>query len=237
MLAGAAPRTALAIAPHAAAACGESVQDIINTALIAEQLATTFYYTGLTSRAVMSDARTAGSSGDPNAVAGDGDPRNVAFLQAALDQEQKHAQILATAGAASSFKSFYFPASTFEELGYTSKVGTYLWVLDHLETAFIGAYLSAANRFGVLGRPDLAVFALRILAVECQHRALYRVISRDDPADNVTLEVADFSCVADAAGVLAPFLTGHGFPGAAGPAIPIPKPDETARAIGKNTSS
>lgn len=230
------PRAALATGTRAAS-CGESVQDIINTALVAEQLATTFYYLGLTSRTILSDTRVAGSSANPNAVAADGDPRNVAYLQAALDQEQKHARILASLGATSPFKSFYFPAATFERLGYTNRPGTYLWVLDHLETAFIGAYLAASTRFGQLNRIDLATFALRILAVECQHRALYRVISQDDPADNVTVEVADFTCVGEAATVLEPYLTGHGFTGGAGPAIPIPTAAETARVIGKNTSS
>jgi hypothetical protein len=235
-LVGAAAPAASA-ARRLAASCGEGVQEILNTALVAEQLATTFYYTGLTTRAIMSDHRTAGSSADPNNVARDGNAVNVAYLQAALDQEQKHAQALVAAGAVSPFKAFYFPATTFESLGYTSHQNTYLWVLDHLETAFIGAYLAAATRFGTLERPDLAVVALRILAVECQHRALYRVISDDDPADNVTLEVADFGCVSDAAGVLKPYLSGSGFKGSAGPAIPIPTPAQTARAIGRNTST
>ncbi|HZS90233.1 MAG TPA: ferritin-like domain-containing protein [Chloroflexota bacterium] len=232
---GALPHATRAAAPRAA--CAEGVQEIIDTALVAEQLATTFYYTGLTTHAVMADPRTAGAGGDPNAVGPDGNRVNVAYLQAALDQEQKHARILAGAGAASPYTHFYFPATTFESLGFTNRTGTYLWVLDHLETAFIGAYLTAAQRFGALERVDLAVVALRILAVECQHRALYRVISEDDPADNVTVEVADFSCVADAAGVLKPFLTGQGFPGRAGPAVPLPTAAQTARAIGLNTSS
>jgi hypothetical protein len=234
-LAGALPHSTRAAAPQAA--CGEGVQEIINTALVAEQLATTFYYTGLTTHAIMADPRTAGASGNPNAVARDGNPVNVAYLQAALDQEQKHARILTGAGATSPFTHFYFPATTFQSLGFTNRQGTYLWVLDHLETAFIGAYLTAAQRFGALERVDLAVVALRILAVECQHRALYRVISEDDPADNVTVEVADFSCVADAATVLKPFLTGQGFPGGAGPAVPLPTAAQTAVAIGLNTSS
>jgi Ferritin-like domain len=235
-LAGAEPLAALAATPRPLAGCGESVQEIVNTALVAEQLATTFYYAGLTAPAVLRDRRLAGSSGDPNAVAPDGNAVNVAFLQAALDQEQKHAQVLANAGATSPFRQFYFPATTFDRLGFTSEVGTYLWVLDHLETAFIGAYLAAAMRFGELGRIDLAVFALRVLGVECQHRALYRVVSHDDPADNVTLEVVNFDCVGNAVPLLTPFLTGHGFPGGAGPAIPIPTPAQTARVIGYNTS-
>lgn len=75
------------------------------------------------------------------------------------------------------------------------------------------------------------------MAVECQHRALYRVISQDDPADNVTLEVADFACVSNAVTVLKPFLTGRGFSGSVTPAIPLPTVAQTRLAIGKNTSS
>jgi hypothetical protein len=232
---GALPRATRAAEPQAA--CAEGVQQIIDTALVAEQLATTFYYTGLTTHVIMADPRTAGSSGDPNAVGRDGNAINVAYLQAALDQEQKHARVLTGAGATSPYTHFYFPATTFQSLGFTNRSGTYLWVLDHLETAFIGAYLTAAQRFGALERVDLAVVALRILAVECQHRALYRVISEDDPADNVTAEVADFPCLADAVGVLKPFLTGQGFQGGAGPAIALPTAAQTARAIGRNTSS
>lgn len=221
----------------ASAACRESIQDIINAALIAEQLATTFYYTGLTTRAIASSTKVAGASADPNHVSPNGNPGNVAYLQAALDQEQKHAQILESAGAISPFTRFYFPASTFDSLGFTSEEGTYLWVLDHLETAFIGAYLAAFQRFGALGRVDLATLALRIMAVECQHRALYRVISQDDPADNVTLEVADFSCVGNAVTILTPFLTGQGLSGGATPAIPLPTAAQTRLAIGKNVSN
>ena len=214
----------------------ESVQDIINIALIAEHLATTFYYRGLTTPAVQRDRRASGSSADPHRVAPDGTPANVAFLQAALDQERKHAQILANVGATSPYQSFYFPAGAFDGLGFTSHVGTFLWVLDHLETAFIGAYIAAVQRFGELERPDLATVALRFLGVECQHRALYRAISRDDPADNITLEVAQFAHIGEAAGALAPFLTGRGFPGGTIGAIPLPTTDQVVRAVGTNTS-
>ncbi len=46
-------------------------------------------------------------------------------------------------------------------LGYTSQAGTYPWVLDPLETAFIGAYLAAVSSFGALGHADLAQLACR----------------------------------------------------------------------------
>src|SRR5947208_11479567 len=165
-LAGIAPGTSAAAEPASAGGCTESIQDLLNLGLTIELAATTFYYTGLTSKAVVSDPKVAGSSANPNAVAPDGNRENTANLQAALDQEQKHAQILANAGAVSSFKHFYFPASAFASLGYTSSTGTFLWVLDHLETACIAFYLAALRRFAVLGRSDLAVLAVRNLAVE-----------------------------------------------------------------------
>lgn len=234
-VAGLAPAGVDSAAPPAAT-CHEGIQDILNTALTAERLATTFYYTGLTSAAILRDDRVAGSSANPNAVAGNGNLANVAFLQAALDQEQKHASLLAAAGAVSPYTHFYFPAATFDRLGFTSHAGTYLWVLDHLETAFIGAYMAAVKRFALLERPDLALVALRIMGVECQHRALYRVISGDDPADNITLEVADFDCVGGAGTALAPFLTGHGFDGPTTPAVALPTATQTAAAIGNMRS-
>jgi len=236
-LSGAFPLTLHAAQFSAEAPCGESVREIINTALTAERLATTFYYAGLTTHALVANKKVAGSSANPNAVASDGDPENVAYLQAALDQERQHASLFRHLGATSPYRYFYFPAATFERLGYTNHKGTYLWVLDHLETAFIGTYLAAMKRFAALGHADLAVLAARIMGVECQHRALYRVISEDDPADNVTLEVAEFSCASDAATILKPFLTGKGFPGGATHAVPLPTPAQTARAIGPNTSS
>lgn len=231
-------RAASATAPTLdAAGCGESVQDILNAALIAERIATTFYYTGLTTTAIARDHRVAGYAANPNAVSRNGDPANVAYLQAALDQEDKHARILSNLGATAPYKKFYFPASTFEQVGYTSHAGTFLWTVDHLETTFISAYLAAIDRFGTMGRADLALLAARFLGVECEHRALYRVIAGDDPADNVTLEVTSFACVGDAARVLTPFLTGHGFPGRATAAIPLPEPAHIARVVGKNRSA
>ena len=229
--------TGLAAARGAVPAAGDSIQDILNTALIAEQLAMTFYYTGLTSKSITATPQIAGAGGDPLHVSPDGNPGNVAYLQAALDTERKHAAILRKSGASSPFRGFYFPAATFEGIGYTSHAGTWLWVLDHLETAFIGAYLAAIARFGVLKRPDLGVLAGQILGTECEHRALYRVISGDDPANNVTTEVASFKNVTDAVPVLKPFLTGQGFPAGATPKIIIPNDAAMVHIIGTHPSS
>jgi hypothetical protein len=236
-LAGLAPGTTGAVEPARAGDCSESVQDLLNLGLTIELAATTYYYTGLTSPAVLSDPKVAGSSANPNAVAPNGNPQNTANLQAALDQEQKHAQILANAGAVSSFRHFYFPASAFASLGYTSHAGTFLWVLDHLETACIAFYLAAVRRFAVLERSDLAVLAVRNLAVECEHRALYRAISEDDPANNITRPVDQFTCARDAVRVFRPYLTGRGFPSRVTRAIGIPSRTQTAAVVGGNTSA
>ena len=236
-LAGLAPGTSGAAEPARAAGCADSIQDLLNLGLTIELAATTFYYTGLTSKAIVRDPKVAGSSANPNAVARNGNPQNTANLQAALDQEQKHAQILTNAGAVSSVTHFYFPASAFASLGYVRRAGTFLWVLDHLETACVAFYLAAARHFAVLERSDLAVLAVRNLAVECEHRALYRAISEDDPANNITLPVDEFTCARDAMSVLRPYLTGRGFPGRVTRAIGIPSRAQTAAIIGQNTSS
>jgi hypothetical protein len=236
-LLGIAPGRTAAAEPARAAGCSESVQNLLDQGLTIELVATTFYYTGLTSRAVVGDPKLAGSSADPNAVARNGNAANTANLQAALDQEQKHAQILANAGAVSPFKRFYFPASAFDSLGYTSQAGTFLWTLDHLETACVAFYLAAVRRFAALGRPDLAVLAVRTLAVECEHRALYRVIAEDDPANNITLPVDQFTCASEALSLLKPYLTGQGFSVPHARPISVPSRAQTAAVIGKNTST
>lgn len=237
-LAGPASLADAATRPRGAGTCGESVQDILNLGYTVERAATTFYYTGLTSRSVLRSPQLAGSSANPNAVARNGNAENVANLQAALDQEQKHAQILANAGAVSSYRHFFFPASAFERLGYTSEAGTFLWTLDHLETACIALYLAAVRRFGALGRPDLALLSTRSLAVECEHRALYRVIAGDDPANNITVPVLAFNCVSNALSLFRPYLTGEGFPRGVKVthAIAMPTRRQTTRVIGRYTS-
>lgn len=221
-----------------AEAASDSVGTIISTALIAEQLATTFYYTGLTSKAVMSSNQLAGSSGDVNniAAAPNGNRGNVHYLQAGLDAEIKHAAALAKAGAMSSFSKFYFPASTFEKLGSPSDAGSFLGVLDALETAFVGAYLAAINEFVTLGHPDLAELAGEIMGVEAEHRALGRVIAKVNPANNLTLEKAPFTAVSQAGGALKPFLTGQGFSGGATPALALPLDVLTIPLIGSYTT-
>ena len=224
--------------------CGDSLQALIGTALIAEQLATTFYYTALTTTELMSDSQLGGSSTDPNhpGLPPNGNPGNVRFLQAALDAELKHANSLIKAGAHSTISRFYFPAGTFSPtcatgqictLGTSDDPNTFLGVLDTLETAFVGAYLVAVREFVTLGYPQLAEVAANIVGVESEHRALGRVIADAEPSNNLTLEGMPFGCIGDAAAALHPFLTGTGFPHGVTAAITLPGAAQVARVIGK----
>ncbi len=238
-LTGAAPLGLSAVAPEATT-CKETVQDVLNSALTFEHLAMTFYHTALTTPAVVGGkggSYSAANSLDASRIGG---ARSLAHLQTLLDQERQHAQFLIDYGATTTYKSFHFPAATFEGVGYTSHNGTFLWSLDRLETAFIGIYLAAVIRLGALNHSDLAVTAGRILGTECEHRALGRVIAGDDPVNNVTLEVSSFTCVGDAAKALNPYLTGRGFKGASAGAtrqIAVPSQGEVSRVVGANVST
>ncbi len=205
--------------------CREDAQQILDTVLLAERIAITFYYTGLTTRAVVDDASTSPPSPGRNSA------RNTVYLQSILAEEREHTRLLHSAGARTTAASFYFPAATFTRLGYTSRSGLFLQVFDLIETVLVGAYLAAIDNLGILGRTDLAVLAIRILEAECKHRALGRALARDDPADNITLEVEPFACVGDAATALRPFLTGQGFRGGSTPPIPLPTRDQVARVL------
>lgn len=171
------------------AATGESTQEIINYALTAEQLATTFYWHGRYS--------------DLGAVT---NSDNLPYLKAAIIEENYHAQLLAKSGAkslAGSSPKFWFPQNTFKD------PNVFLAVLDALETAFIEAYLAAIYQFSLNGRADLAELAGQILGVEAEHRVLGRVISQHSIPNNLGLEKAPpkGATVAKVATALVPFLS------------------------------
>ena len=219
------PTIAAASAPALSSrVCQESLGDLLNTTLTAEHLTMTCYYTALVTPALLK--QIAGSAAGPAGMAG-----NVACLQAALHQEMNHAMILENLGAQSRYKTFYFPTMALATLGYTSHAGTFLWMLDHLETACIAAYMRRIERYMTLRHPDLALLAARILGVEAEHRALYRVISQDYPANNVTLEVAQFTCANDIQRVLAPYLTGKGLPGRGHRVVALPTQAQIQRVL------
>ena len=210
-----------------------TVRSSLALALVYERLAITLYYTALTTLAVMRDPRLAGVFGDPNdpGLPPGGNPANVRILQAALDAEVKHAAALAQAGATSPITHFYFPASTFQQLGSVQDAGTFLGVTHVVETACVGLYLVLLNHLGRLGRRDLAQFVVQVLGVESEHRMLSRVIADVDPANNLIIEAAPFSALADADKALRPFLTGKGLAGGAARAVALPTAAQTARVI------
>lgn len=212
LLAGAASLGRASATPGASA-CKETAGDVLGALLTTERLAMTFYATALAAPAIVGAGHTASRSTNIPGVSRIGGSRGIARLQAILEQERQHAQLLVDLGAASPHTSFYFPTAVFDRVGYTSKGGTFLWTLDRLETALIGAYLAAVMRLGALGHRDFAVLAARVLGTECEHRALGRAIAGDDPVDNVTLEVSSFTCVAGTGRVFDPYITGRGLSG------------------------
>jgi hypothetical protein len=181
------------MAGPALASGSDTTQSIINAALTAEQIATSFYYQG---------------------IAGPSAPRlgpvhnnnNLNYFQAALWQEYQHTQILSGLGATSLTGSkaptLYFPDGTFDN------AGSFLSLLNTLENAFIGAYLAAVNYWATNSQPVYAEAAAQIMGVEAEHRALGRVTSGSNPPNNLVLEDALFTSVSDAVPVLLPFVEG-----------------------------
>ncbi|MFZ2020139.1 MAG: hypothetical protein ACLPZY_12660 [Terracidiphilus sp.] len=182
----------------------DTVANILTAALIAESLAITTYYTGLSSSGVITDPNLAGTGGTAVNVSASGSQINVAYLQGALLEEVSHAQTLRSLlglptngsgdAAAGIPQTFYFPTGAF------SSLEGFLPVLLALETAFIGAYMTAVEEFAsmaagyngfsatqsnpamsgsTLTQADLVLYAkvaASILGVESEHRALVRGI-------------------------------------------------------------
>lgn len=191
-------------APIMAAATTDTAANILTAALIAECLAITTYNAALTSVGVITDANLAGPGGTSLNVSASGSIVNVGYLQGALLEEVAHAQLLRSLlglptngsgdAAAGVPQSFYYPANTFASLT------NFLPVLVALETAFIGAYMTAVEEFASmaagyngfsatqanpaksgsnLAQADLILYAKvasSILGVESEHRALVRGI-------------------------------------------------------------
>jgi hypothetical protein len=192
-----------------AAGSTDSAANILTAALIAESLAITTYYTALSSSGVITDSNLAGPGGTATNVSAGGNQVNVAYLQAALLEEVAHAQLLrgllglsadgSGDAAAGVPQTFYYPTGTF------SSLSGFVPVLLALETAFVGAYMTAVEEFASMAagyngfsatqanpassgnnltQADLILYAKvssSILGVESEHRALVRAIP------NVTL--------------------------------------------------
>jgi hypothetical protein len=227
--ASARPLLAQGLAP---ATGGSGVQDpvtkdtpaeIFTAALIAEDLATTFYYNGLVG-SVIQDPNLAGPGGTATHVTSAGNFGNVDYLRAAISEEIQHANLFRallgiSAPANDPVQTFYFPSGVFDTL--TPFIAT----LEALENAFIAAYLAAIHEFArmasVAGKgsnytpAQLAYYsevAGAILGIESEHRVLGRVISNANPANNRNYEGVDgiysvYNGSHSAVVALTPFLT------------------------------
>jgi hypothetical protein len=175
--------------------CGDTPTEIFTAALIAEDLATTFYYNGLINLGHML-----------------GNVGNVDYIRAALDQEIQHADLfrkllgIPNPGGDPN-QTFYFASTVF------SQVPAFLMTLEALEDAFIGAYINAIREFAALASATQAGATYRnpasggtfsaaeldylaevsgtILGVESEHRVLGRVIASVNPANNYRYEQTD----------------------------------------------
>lgn len=210
---------------------GDTAQEIFTAALIAEDLATTFYYNGLVGPVIM-DPNLAGPGGSATNVTPAGNLGNVEYFRAALSEEIQHANLLRsligkTSASTDPYQTFYLPTGTFDTLA------AFTGILEALENAFIGAYLLATIEFaqmavdvkgyegrqlGPNGRPykttDLEYFAqvaASIMGVESEHRVLGRVVSNTNPANNLNYEQTDgllsvYNGTKSAVVALTPFL-------------------------------
>jgi hypothetical protein len=207
----------------------DTVKEIFTAALIAEDLASTFYYNGLVGP-VIQDPRLAGPGGTATNVTAAGDFGNVAYIRAALTEEISHANLFRSLlGISDASKdpvqTFYFPAGSFDTLG------PFLALLDALENAFIGAYMNAIQEFATMSSrlrilgflegeqkytPEqldyFAKVSASIMGVECEHRVLGRDLGELTPANNRLYEQTDglnavFNGPNSAVAALTPFLT------------------------------
>jgi hypothetical protein len=203
--------------------------EIFTAALIAEDLAITFYYNGLVGP-VIQDPSLAGPGGTATHVTAKGNFGNVDYLRAALSEEIVHADLFRALLGISSpsndpVQTFYFKDGTFDTLG------PFIATLEALENAFIGAYLNAVAEFGRMAgvagsnsnfTPNqLAYFAevsAAILGIESEHRVLGRVIDNLNPANNRNYELVAgvfsvYNGPHSAVVALTPFLTSSTGPG------------------------
>src|SRR6185312_5698836 len=83
-----------------------------------------------------------------------------------------------------------------------SDTTTLFQTIEALETAFMSAYIAAADEFSSMNKVPLVKVALQIGSVEGEHRALARLALGDSLPHNVAFEPSQFATVADAANAL-----------------------------------
>ncbi len=155
----------------------DTIVSILTVARTAEQLAVTFYSNGI-------------ANADKLGITGD----NLAYLQAALVEEQIHQLFFTANGGQSLADTFSFPsgAKTFTDMT------TFITTQQQLEGVFDSAFLAAVAEFAQLGRPDLAQIAAQVACIEAEHRALGRSIGNLSPADNWAFTPVLIGSVGDA---------------------------------------
>ena len=209
---------------------GDTANQIFTAALVAEDLATTFYYNGLVG-GVIQDPNLAGPGGTALLPSLPSNVPNIDYLRAAYSQEIAHANLLrsvanlGTAAGTDPYQTFYFPPATFATLN------AFVAVLEALESAFIGAYLVAVREFSALaaqtpasvpagpyGGPYssgqlqyFAQVAASIMGVEAEHRVLGGVILNQNQPNNLYYEQTDglltvYNGGSSAVAALTPFL-------------------------------
>lgn len=206
----------------------DTVTEIFTAALVAEDLATTFYYNGLVGR-VIGDPALAGSGGGIHDITNGNQP-NVLYIQAALTEEINHANLFrsllgGSKSTADPYQTFYFPAGTFDN------IGSFTSILSALENAFIGAYLNAVQEFALMSAKVsanskytatqlqyFAKVAASIMGIECEHRVLGNVIANINPSNNLNYEQTDginavYNGPHSAFAALVPFVTPSTDPG------------------------
>jgi Ferritin-like domain len=227
------PRLKAQSAPEAQ----DTANQIFTAALVAEDLATTFYYNGLVGP-VIQDPALAGPGGTATDPSPSGNVPNVDYIRAAMGQEIQHANLLravanlGSTAATDPYQTFYFPAGTFDTLS------AFIATLEALENAFIGAYLVASREFAALASstastvPDgpyggpysaaqldyFAQVAASILGIEAEHRVLGQVILNANQPNDRNYEQTDglltvYNGPNSAVAALTPFLTPATGPG------------------------
>lgn len=223
MLAGVgAAGAALAVGPGlvSAQSATETVQDIINIADTAEHLAVTLL------TAAVGNASQLGLTANGGLL--------LSVVQAALAEEQYHADFLESAGAKTLTDTFTLP-----DPKIATDFTTFFTTVASLETAFVAAYLRASTEFSQMKNRQLAQVAMEIGGVEAEHRALARAAlalngtTADDPPNNKAFESDLFAKVADAATALQQL----GFIGGTGSQLTYPGRSAALAAAGPMASA
>jgi hypothetical protein len=139
------------------------LQQILDIAVTAEQLAVTTYSNGL------AHAWALGIKGD-----------NLHYLHAALVEEQIHESFFESLGGEALTSTFSYPngAATF------SNLATFIDTQQMLESSLDSAFLAGVIEAAQAGEFRLAQILAQIACIEAEHRVLGRTIIGYQPADN-----------------------------------------------------